>query len=68
MERYARTDLACERMGEIEDLPAGCRYRERRVGESSIQTLWVDTEDAINIVKVMEAVQRAADSGKFETV
>ena len=32
------------------------------------EPLWVDTEDAINIVKVMEAVQRAADSGKFETV
>lgn len=30
--------------------------------------LWVDTEDAIYIIKVMEAVQRAADSGKFEEV
>lgn len=30
--------------------------------------LWVDTEDAIYIIKVMEAVQRAAESGKFEEV
>ena len=32
------------------------------------EELWMDTEDAIYIIKVMEAVQRAAESGKFETV
>lgn len=32
------------------------------------EELWVDVEDAIYIIKVMEAVQRSAESGKFETV
>lgn len=30
--------------------------------------LWMDTDDAIYIIKVMEAVQRAAESGRFEDV
>ena len=30
--------------------------------------MWVDTDDAIYIIRVMEAVQRSAESGKFEEV
>ncbi|MBQ9761252.1 MAG: GPR endopeptidase [Clostridia bacterium] len=68
MERYARTDLACERMGEIEDLPAGCRYRERRVGESSIQTLWVDTEDAAALIGKPRGLYLTVDCGRIPSL